>query len=123
MRYKQTILALLFFLLLLSGGNEAFSQCSYVTTNEQGVKITSNIPCDFPVLMNTGFSSQDTLAYQNAAAQWNNLHPTLTAVSVLPEPVATGTYIEVPSSVFISFTIDRQAAMKLIPYYYKVKLQ
>lgn len=121
MKLKLTILVLLLSLLSLVGRNKAFSQCSYISTNMQGVTTTIRTPCDFPVLEAISIPFQDTLTYQNSVKRWNNLHPTLTFVSVLPEPVATSTYIEIPAPVFVSFSVDRQAAMQRFSYYYKVK--
>lgn len=121
MKQKISILALLVLLLLIAGG-KAYSQCSYVSTNEQGVATKFDIPCDFPVLISTGNPVQDTLTYKSAAIEWNNSHATLTFLSVLPGPVATQNLIEIPASIFISFSPDRQASIKRTPYYYKVKL-
>jgi hypothetical protein len=119
---KLHILASLTLLLSIVGGREAFSQCSYISKNKLGPGSAVNIPCDFPVLITTGDLAQDTLTYKSAAIEWNNSHPTLPFVSVLPQPVATGNFIEIPASIFRSFTSDKQTALRKAPYYYKIKL-
>ena len=118
---KPSTIALLTLLLSIVGGS-AFSQCSYVTKNKLGAESRVIIPCDFPVLMTTDDLAQDTVTYKSAAAQWNRSHPTLTFISVLPGPAASGNFIEIPASAFSSFPLDRQAALKRVPYYYRVKL-
>lgn len=119
---KLSILAPLAVLLSIAGVNEAFSQCSYVSKNNLGAESRVSIPCDFPVLITTDDAEQDTLTYKSEATKWNNSHPTLTFVSVLPGPVATSNFIEIPVLIFRSFPSGKQTALRRTPYYYKVKL-
>jgi hypothetical protein len=109
-------------LLAIAGGKKAFSQCSYVSINKLGAESRINIPCDFPVLIASDDLTQDSVTYKRAAIAWNKSHPKLAFVSVLPGPVATNNFIEIPGSVFISFSQNKQASIKRSPYYYKVKL-
>ena len=119
---KPHILAPLALLLSIAGASDAFSQCSFVSKNKLGAQSRINTPCDFPVLITSDDPAQDTLSYKSEATAWNNSHPSLKFVSVLPGPVATSNFIEIPASIFGSFTLERQAALKKTPYYYKIKL-
>jgi hypothetical protein len=94
--------------------NDASLECNYVTN----YTTKTAIPCDFPVFIDTGNPAEDKSTFQSAVSQWNSSNPTLTAVSAMPEPVANGTFIEIPEAEFELYATSRQAAVLRISYYY-----
>src|SRR5689334_15847484 len=100
MKQKLTILAPLFFLVLLSGSNKAFSQCRYVTIGTSNDTTFLSMPCSFPVYERTGQDSIDRVNYANSIQLWNQANPTVTGAASEPVALPRNAYVEIPISVF-----------------------
>jgi hypothetical protein len=94
------------------------SQCYFVTN----YSTKTAIPCNFPVFINTGNPTSDSITFINEVSGWNTSNPTLKAVSALPEPVAKDTFIEIPKAEFDLYSALRQEAIQRFTYYYIITL-
>lgn len=108
-------------LLLAFGSSKAFSQCNYVTT-ENGKETKLSIPCDFPVMINTGNYQNDKSAFDTKLTLWKNLHPSVKVDSdiFLPKSDPNNTFIEIPLINFNSFLEDEKKMMIQQFYFYKI---
>jgi len=107
-----------FFILFFSLVSYAsFSQCQYVITKD-AKKIT--IPSDFPVKLSSGNPAQDQSDFDAALLKWKKVNITLINFAMTPKEISDGTYIEIPRSIYLSFSADKQKAVNAFPDFYKI---
>jgi hypothetical protein len=97
----------------------SFSQCKYVITKDAKERKIS-IPSDFPVKLSTGNPAQDQSDFDAALAKWKKANITLINFAITPKEISDGTYIEIPRSIYLSFSADKQKVVNAFPDFYKI---
>ncbi len=110
---------LLLGLILVLQNNKVSAQCIHLTT-ENGIENKLNIPCDFPVFINNNQPEQDKLNFESELKNWFINNPKFKDLQIAPASHLTNYSVEIPFSVYSSFTLDKKKMIDAIPYFYKV---
>ena len=107
-------------LFMAFGSSKAFSQCTYVTT-ENGMETKLSIPCNFPVLESiVGAADMEQTSFDLNIKKWHANNPTLSSVNLTPRAVGGNYHIEIPFSNYSEFSVEKKKVVDAIPYFYKV---
>jgi hypothetical protein len=117
--FGKLALVVLSITIMSAFSNEALAQCSYVLTDTNNVTTTTVIPCDFPVLMDTGNPATDLATYNAAKTTWLSVNPGMDMVLDVPNTSKTF-HIDISNSTFQGFGQGKQTAILADPYYYHV---
>ena len=113
--FTKLLFTLLFSLICYA----SFSQCKYVITKDAKERKIS-IPSDFPVKLSTDNPAQDQSDFDAALVKWRKANITFINFAMTPKEISDGTYIEIPRSIYLSFSADKQKAVNAFPEFYKI---
>jgi hypothetical protein len=106
--------------LLLTLSDVAYSQCTYHSTDSAGQAVSADIPCNFPVYINTGDPAADGQRFQSAANDWSVNYPVYPELSAGMMPLMGSNYISIPQSAFDLFPAEKKNVITSFPNTFRV---
>jgi hypothetical protein len=97
--------------------SDAAAQCKHFTVQNGEAKIT-NIPCDFPVPIETGSPIADQEKFKMELARWVKNNRGTEGLQMSPGQVS-GSFIQIPATSFIDFSPDKKLAIESENFFYQ----
>jgi hypothetical protein len=122
MLLRQFLLSACLTLLICFAGNKLNAQCKYSVVTLGNDTTTYTIPCDFPVMANTGDAAADLNTFIAAFQTWNQSIASLNGLT-LPTLATTGiktVFFTISSGDFNLFTDEKKNALKVYPQLYHI---
>jgi hypothetical protein len=122
MLLKQFVLTACLTSFMCLAGTSLNAQCKYSVVNLGNDTTTYTVPCDFPVMANTGDATADLNAFITAFQAWNQTITSLNGLT-LPTVATTGiksVFFTISGADYALFTDDKKNALKAYPQLYQI---
>lgn len=100
----------------------AKGQCRYVNKESENTSKGIELPCSFPIYINTGNAELDKTRFDNEVQIFKQEHPELKEVIFRPDrtPVNPNIFIEISQASFNALSEDKQKQVKSLPDFYHI---
>ena len=95
------------------------AQCSFVKTEPIGAKITTVLPCNFPMLNFGKATPIEKQEFKTTVAAWKAKNKGFENLTFTP--VSTQEYFEIDALVYNTFSEENKAIVAAMPFFYKIK--